>query len=245
MTKSKDPAALFYISDWLTSTAEMDADCRGWYLNLILHQYDKGDLPNDIEKLALLASVKFSEYERFKQAFEQVLKQKFKPNDKNRLENEKAKSIIKKREQFKDKRSNSGRIGYLVKVAYTITKDNDEIEYIKSNFNFDDNPTNDKQVLKQVLKQMIKLYRNRNENETKLNIEFETFWNMYSKKEGDKKSCISKWNKLKDEERQKIIDTLPNFLSSIRDKQYQPYPTSYLNQRRWEDEIKSTKLNLL
>ena len=78
---SKDPAVLFFINDWLTSTAEMDADIRGWYLNLLLHNYDKKDLPNDVEKLAVLCNVKFSEYERFKQVFEQVLKQKFELNE--------------------------------------------------------------------------------------------------------------------------------------------------------------------
>jgi len=77
----KDPAVLFFISDWLTSTAEMDSDCRGWYLNLILHQYDKKDLPDDIEKLAVLAGVKFSEFERFKQVFENEIKSKLLNNN--------------------------------------------------------------------------------------------------------------------------------------------------------------------
>ena len=103
----KDPACLFYIDTWLSATAEMDSDVRGWYLNLILHQYDKKDLPNDIEKLAVLAGVKFSEFERFKQMYEQVLKQKFKQNENNRLENNFAKQIITNREQFKDKRQKS------------------------------------------------------------------------------------------------------------------------------------------
>ena len=40
---TRDPAVLFYIDTffWLTATAEMDSDVRGWYLNLILHQFDK------------------------------------------------------------------------------------------------------------------------------------------------------------------------------------------------------------
>jgi hypothetical protein len=163
----KDPAVLFYISDWLTSTAEMDADCRGWYLNLILHQYDKKDLPNDIENLAVLAGVKFSEYDRFKQVFEQVLKQKFKQTESGRLANDKAKEILQKRERFVEKRINSGKIGYLVKVIHEITSDSEEIEYLKDNFDFEENDIKDKQVLKQVLKQMLKLYRNGNENRNK------------------------------------------------------------------------------
>jgi len=70
-----------------------------------------------------------------------------------------------------------------------------------------------------------------------INIEFELFWNTYDKKVGDKKKVENKWNDLKDDERQKIIDTLPNFLKSIKDKQFQPYPKTYLNNSRWNDEI--------
>jgi len=29
-------------------------------------------------------------------------------------------------------------------------------------------------------------------------------------------------------------------LAVIKDKQYQPFPETYLNQRRWNDEIKQT-----
>ena len=70
-----------------------------------------------------------------------------------------------------------------------------------------------------------------------INIPFDVFWNLYNKKVGDKKKVESKWNKLKDDERQKIIDTLPTFLNSIKDKQFQPFPETYLNNKRWNDEI--------
>jgi len=65
-----------------------------------------------------------------------------------------------------------------------------------------------------------------------INISFDVFWNAYDKKVGNKKLCIQRWNKLKDAERQKIIDTLPMFIASIRDRQFLPYPEKYLNQRR-------------
>lgn len=70
-----------------------------------------------------------------------------------------------------------------------------------------------------------------------INIPFDVFWDLYDKKVGAKKNAEKKWNKLKDFERQKIIDTLPNFLNSIKDKQYIPFPETYLNQQRWNDEI--------
>lgn len=183
----KDPAALFYIADWLTSTKEMKADERGWYLNLILHQYDKGSLPNDIEELANLADVRFSEYDLFKQKWQQVLKQKFSINESNRLENPKAKEILQKRQMFKDKRSHSGKIGYVIKFAKAnISKEQEYLEYVKSNFNFEKNDTNNKQVLKQVLKDLLKLYRNENENENVSKEVRENIINFLNEKTGKK-----------------------------------------------------------
>lgn len=164
---AKDPAVLFYINDWLTSTAEMDADVRGWYLNLLLHNYDKKDLPNDIEKLAVLCNVKFSEYERFKQVFEQVLKQKFELTSENRLTNERTNDILKNREIFKDKRSNAGKVSYIMKyMAKNYNKqykDKALNTFLKDNFDYSIDLKNE-QMLKQVFEQVFELYRNENES---------------------------------------------------------------------------------
>lgn len=162
---AKDPAVLFYIDNWLVSTKEMKADERGWYLNLILHQYDKGSLPTDLEELANLADVRFSEFETFKQKWKQVLKQKFTLNEEDRLENQKAKEILIKREKFKDKRSTAGTIGYVVKFAKNELNCNDsQIDFVKKNLEVEKVNIRDKQVLKQVLKDLLKLYININGN---------------------------------------------------------------------------------
>jgi hypothetical protein len=184
----KDPACLFYIDTWLSATAEMDSDVRGWYLNLILHQYDKKDLPNDIEKLAVLAGVKFSEFERFKQMYEQVLKQKFKQNENNRLENNFAKQIITNREQFKDKRQKSGNIGVIVKLAKSIDGFSDAYIFkLKSYLYTLDSEQIDKHKDKQMLKQMLKLYINENKTKDK-DINNDT---NLSKNEIFKKECLN------------------------------------------------------
>lgn len=70
-----------------------------------------------------------------------------------------------------------------------------------------------------------------------INIVFDEFWNLYAKKVGNKKACEKKWKKLSNKTRQKIMDTLPAFKRNIKDKQYLPYPQTYLNQERWNDEI--------
>ena len=38
-------------------------------------------------------------------------------------------------------------------------------------------------------------------------------------------------------ERIKIIDTLPNFKASVKDIQFLPFPETYLNKKRWNDEL--------
>lgn len=85
-------------------------------------------------------------------------------------------------------------------------------------------------------------YKDNNKDKDKdkdniLNISFDVFWNLYNKKKGSKDNTEKKWNNLKDIDRQKIIDTLPTFLSSIKDKQYIPFPETYLNKQRWNDEL--------
>jgi len=69
------------------------------------------------------------------------------------------------------------------------------------------------------------------------NIHFDFFWNNYNKKVGDKNKCEKIWNNLDLNTQQTILDTLPEFIKQYPDKQYQPYPTTYLNQKRWNDEI--------
>lgn len=82
----------------------------------------------------------------------------------------------------------------------------------------------------------------RRKEEKNINIDFDVFWNLYNKKVGSKLKAKSKWLKLKDLDRTKIISTLPMFIKSIKDKQYQPHPITYLSNERWNDELKTTKI---
>jgi len=79
--------------------------------------------------------------------------------------------------------------------------------------------------------------------EKSINIPFTSFRDLYNRKVWDKNACEKKWEKLKPEEREKIINTLPDRLHQFSDKQFQPHPETYLNQKRWNDEIKSFNPN--
>lgn len=249
--KSKgDFAILFFVKDWLTSTASMSADCRGWYINLLCHNHDKGELPNDIEQLAILASVKFSDYERFTKGFEKELRSKFIATEDNTLTNPKLEEIMQTRQRFTEKRTASGKMGVLVKTAKMLTDNSDEIEYLKSQFEEAEEYLSDREKLKQVLKQMLKLYRNRDKNkEEDINgvesFPFEMFWNLYDKKVGKMDKIEKKWYALSKSDQKSIMLHIPQYKSAQPDKKFRKNPETYLNNRSWEDEIISSDNGLM
>ena len=81
----------------------------------------------------------------------------------------------------------------------------------------------------------IKEYKEEKEINNKL--DFIIFWDTYNKKVGDKTKCQKIWDKLSLDTQKQIIDSLPLFISQSSDKQFQPHPLTYLNQKRWNDEI--------
>lgn len=166
---AKDPAALFYIDHWLVATREMRADCRGWYINLVLHQFKSGSLPNDIEELANLASVRISEFEVFQQVFQQVLKQKFEVLSTGRLQDVEAAEIIRAREDFKDKRAAAGRISaFITFIRKKLCSDENVLFFIKQHVDHEQLRTNNQQVLKQVYEDLLQLYINRNKDKDRI-----------------------------------------------------------------------------
>ena len=69
-----------------------------------------------------------------------------------------------------------------------------------------------------------------------INIPFQEFWNLYSKKVGDRSKCERKWISLLNNERILIMKTLPKWIKQFTDRKFQPHPMTYLNQNRWLDE---------
>ena len=70
----------------------------------------------------------------------------------------------------------------------------------------------------------------------KENITFDVFWDLYGYKKS-KAKAEPKWKNLTDAERAKIIETLPAFLKEHPNTKYRPHPITYLNGKRWEDEL--------
>jgi hypothetical protein len=72
---------------------------------------------------------------------------------------------------------------------------------------------------------------------------FELCWKAYPRKEG-KAAARKTWGKLKVEDIQLIQVHLPLFKkeSSAKEKRYIPHFSTYLNQRRFEDEVEATNM---
>jgi len=65
---------------------------------------------------------------------------------------------------------------------------------------------------------------------------FDDFWNLYNKKI-DRYKCLSKWNKIKDIDKSKILKHIPEYLKSQPETKYRKNPLTYLNGQCWNDEI--------
>jgi len=69
---------------------------------------------------------------------------------------------------------------------------------------------------------------------------FDTFWNLYAKKE-DRKKSFSKWMNLKIETMETIIEVVPKYVKQKPEIKYRKNPVTFLNNRSWEDEIIAEK----
>ena len=72
-------------------------------------------------------------------------------------------------------------------------------------------------------------------NDNDINI-FNDLWNLYNKKL-NKEDSVSAFKKIKSSEYEVIKNHIPNFVKTFKDKQYQPYFSTYLNKKRWQDEV--------
>ena len=82
-----------------------------------------------------------------------------------------------------------------------------------------------------------RLSTDKEEVNKKDNNDFDCFWSLYPNKVA-KEKCLSKWRKLSKNDKEKILDTIKDFINNKPFETYNhPNPLTYLNQARWNDEI--------
>lgn len=78
-------------------------------------------------------------------------------------------------------------------------------------------------------------------NDNKINIiVFDELYNLYNKKV-NRTASLKAFNKIKTTEYDAIRKHIPIFVKTFKDKQFQPYFSTYLNNERWQDEIEVKK----
>ena len=70
---------------------------------------------------------------------------------------------------------------------------------------------------------------------------FDQWWNLYDKKEG-REPALKSWNKLTEPEKNKCLSIVEEYVKSKPDKQYRPMASTYLNQKRFNDQIEPKEL---
>ena len=100
----KAPAFQFYADDFLAGTSEMSAEEVGGYIRLLCHQWTKGGIPNDEERVARIAGMIGSPCVGYVMA-------KFRLCDGHTLKNERLEKVRAEQQAFKVRQSTAGASG--------------------------------------------------------------------------------------------------------------------------------------
>ena len=207
---SKDPAFLFYSSDFLTGTMFLSNEQVGKFIRLLCVQHQKGRL-SEKHMLSICKAYDSEIFEMFLKDEEGLFY-----NERLEIEINKRKSHSEKQRANVMKRWNKD-----TNVIPNIQNGNTVVIPLEDE-NENENENEDVNTIK---------------NEVEIWPSFEDFWTLYNKKTGNKSLIKLKFDKLPQKIKEKIIDYLPNYIDSTPDKAYRKNPQTFLNNKSWEDEI--------
>lgn len=210
---SKDPAFLFYSADFLVGVMDLTDEETGQYIKLICLQHQKGRLS---EK-----SIK----RMFPNISDSVL-EKFDIDDDGLFFNPRVEEEIEKRERFVKARQENGAKGGRPKCAQNLNK-TDRLELGQPKQNLSENEN-------------INENNNLSDSNNLYFQQFNEFWNIYPKKVNKERAkCAFMRIKPNEELFAQMKCALDKHKRSAqwKDAQYIPYPSTWLNGKRWEDEV--------
>lgn len=148
---AKDPSVLFYTSDYLTGTSHFSFAEKGFYMDILCQQQQKGHL-----SMAFIQRIAGSEFEKLWPA----IKEKFLVDSSGNFFNERMDFEIEKRRKYSDSRSNNRKSN----ISKTHEKDvnNTSGSYVQhmENENENTNENKDKEGVdeKFILPEMLKVF---------------------------------------------------------------------------------------
>lgn len=115
---AKDPAFLFYSTDFYEGTRMMLPEERACYIDLLIYQHQNGIIPNNPKRLSMYCSGVDEA------TLIATLEAKFKLTDKGWV-NQRLESVINERKEFTGKQSINGQVGQFFKKAKAILNKKD------------------------------------------------------------------------------------------------------------------------
>ena len=194
---SKDPAVLFYTSDFLSGTFTMSNEQVGKYIRLLCLQHQKGKL-TEKDMLSIC------------KAYDDEIWCKFIKED-GLYFNERMYNETVRRQKFSESRRNN---------AKSIKNDSTSKAYAQHM------ETETETITETINKTKTEI----------LDAKFEDWWLWYDYKISKDKAKKS-WNKLNEREKDLALQTVQAYVESTPDKSFRKHPTTYLNQKSFNDEI--------
>lgn len=218
---NKDPAFLFYSADFLVGVSDLTMEERGQYITLLCLQHQKGRLN---ERTISLSIPNVSQY---------VL-DKFDKDENGLFYNKRVESEINKRNKYCETLSLNAKSGWEKRNANNATAyANAEQKHMQG-----ENENENKNVNKSI---------NRIININSLYIDlFNILWSVYPRKDGKQYAieCFARLNP-----NAELTQTIKEAIERARktkqwqDRQFIPHFSTYINQRRWEDEIPEDEIS--
>ena len=194
---SKDPAVLFYTSDFLSGTFTMSNEQVGKYIRLLCLQHQKGKL-TEKDMLSIC------------KAYDDEIWCKFKIED-GAFYNERMYNETVRRQKFSESRRNNAKSPK--------------------------NESTSKAYAKHMETETVNETINRTKNKTEIHDwKFEDWWIWYDYKISKDKAKKS-WIKLTEQEKDLALQSVKDYVKSTPDKSFRKHPTTYLNQKSFNDEI--------
>jgi uncharacterized protein YdaU (DUF1376 family) len=218
------PFMQLYVGDYLADTLDLTCEEHGAYLLLLMTMWrHDAKLPNDPKKLARIARLSARKWEDVWASIS-----RFFAVEGDSIVNQRLSKEYKKAEAKSELRADAGRKGGQAKA-------------LKSN----DSPVANASVL---LKHSSDIrYQSSIEIGKPISCAFEEFWSVWPSKKA-KKDAAKAWDKLSADDRTKAKDAAAAWFAKWRASSPSASPihaASYLNGRRWEDEIEPPMLRAI
>lgn len=231
---NQPPAFQFYASDYLSSSKvqRMTLEAEGAYIRLLAYNWQDGWIPSDIAKLARLCK---TTPRKMQTLWDDFLCECFTSTEQpaGRLVNPRLEQVRSDQVEFRNKKSGAGQLGAAARWKDKQT-DGTAIDVPLANGMANDGPSSPSPVFN-------KTPKSPTGDSAGYSPEFLDFWKQYPRKQA-KGAAWKAWRKLHPsaELRVDIAQAIekqrysPNWL---RDNgAYIPHPSTWLNERRWEDE---------